>query len=728
MNLSSLLERISFKKAEDKEYFLALEIKTKEIKAAVWQKEKEKVSLVNIGQATYSGNWDEAISATDEAIIEASSDIPQEKLEKVIFGVSPSWIKENKILNPHLANLKKLCEKLSLKPLGFVVMTEALVSYLKQIEGIPPTALLLGIEAESTILTLVKAGRIEGTKELEGKEGKNLTELIEEALESFRVEILPSRILLYDGIEDLENLRNKLLSHRWSAKLPFLHLPKIETLENNFDIKALAAASGAQLGKEFPIEISQPEAQVVKETEEKATPPEITAESLGFFKDKDILDQKEEQALPISTVEIPEASESASFAIEHQLHKPEEKPQPPRQGFKLPNRPNFKLPSLPLPRIPFGLSFLGEFKIIGLSLFLIAGVLGGAFFAAYWYLPKSEVKIWVQTQPLGKELTVLVSPDQATGKVVEAQETVGDKVSATGKKRVGDPAKGKIIVYNKTENEKKFPQGSVLLSPEGLRFTLDEEIAVASTAAFSTNFSSTGGKVTAVKIGEEGNLSSGTNFSFKDYPTSSYIAKGDGDFSGGTSKEVSVVAKSDQEKLLADLSKKAMDKAKEDLHSRSNAEERFIEETLTSEIKEKKFDKEVGEEAIELNLALTMNFNAVTYNEKEVKERLLGELKTSVPQGYELNEEEVNFETLSAVTKKKETTLKIAAKANLLPKLNLEEVRSKIVGKDRSVVEQYFRGLGSVSKIEITTRPSFPSFLKTLPHLPQNIKIEVISS
>src|SRR3972149_1565167 len=279
LKLPAFLGKISSHE-EKKEYFLGLEIRSGEIKAAVWQKEKERVTLVNLGQASCSPNdWEEATSAADEAIIEASGTIPQEELEKVIFGLPPQWVAQNKILGPKLGDLKKLCQQLALKPLGFVVISEALVGYLKQLEGVPPTALIIDVDRETFTITLVKAGRVEGVKIVNDQTPKQTPLKIEEALGELEGEILPSRVLLYGDRERLGKIREELLSHRWAEKLPFLHLPKIEILEPDFDIKALVLTSGSQMGEvAFPEEILLPkETEAEKEREEEE-------EGFGFIK------------------------------------------------------------------------------------------------------------------------------------------------------------------------------------------------------------------------------------------------------------------------------------------------------------------------------------------------------------------------------------------------------------------------------------------------------------
>lgn len=731
MNLPVFLQKLSPLKKEEIEHYLALEIKNREVKAAVWQKVKEKIALVGTGNASCSGQWDDALKAADEAIMQASGDVPQEKIGKVILGIPQDWTSDTKIINKHLDNLKKLCTQLSLKPLGFIVIPEAIVNYLRQLEGVPPTALIIGPEEKSFTLTLVKAGKIEEIKVIKKKDGETMPRQIEDGLSDFSVEALPSRILLYDGSSQLEDLKQDLLSHRWADKLPFLHLPKIELLDRNFDIKALAMSSGMQMGgvvitQDEPVSDEDLDIEEDKEDEE---------ETMGFVKDKDIMEDKEPETHsgqePVEEAE--ENEELEDVALSESIEEGWEPKQP-----EMPVRTALPALKISAPRLPkVNLSFLqGTIKPL-VFLILILIITGAVFGAAWWYLPKAEVKIWVQTKPLekGAEVTLVQNAQtdkERSGKIasrlVETEETASKKTSTTGKKTVGDPAKGKIVIYNRTENEKKFPKGIVLAGPGDLKFTLNEEVTVASTTAFSTSFSSSTATITASKIGTEGNLPSGANFSFKDYPTSSYFARTDEGLSGGTSKEVAAVSKTDQDKLLEGLTGELSGKAKEDIKGKLSADEKIVEETLELSVKEKKFDKDIGDEASELNLSLSVNFKALAYNEKEIKDSFLKSLEEATPGGYELNKEGTKIEVLGVSKKDKEMILKMTAKATLLPKLNIDEIRRNIAGKKPSVAQEYLKNLGSVDRVEILIKFPVLKNLQTLPHLPQNIQIETIST
>lgn len=730
---------------------MALGIKEKEVKAVVWQKKEEKIDLVDISSIDVSGGWDEVIQAADEAIVRASADVPQEYIERVIFGIPSDWTAgNNKIGEPHLPNLKRLCEQLSLKPLGFIVFFEAIINYLKQIEGVPPTAIFLELGEKKSRMILTRAGRIEGIKSIEPDGEKDLAESIEAALKEIpNVEVLPSRIILYNSQKNLETIKDDLLAHHWPKELPFLHLPKIEILEKNTDIKSLVIASGAQMGitNFSPDFLSQPTArpitrsQLVKE-EQKHEEAELADESdrpveenVGFIKDKDVLEMDEQQEegeeVLIEKETFPAKVDRKEDLVE------EDEGLAPRRSFNF--IPSFRIPAIPLPKfslptLHFG--FFTEIRLIFLSLAILGLIGGGILGSFYWYFVKAKVVISFEQKSLKKETEIIVATGgakedsgQIAGETVEAEVSGNKKAQTTGQKTIGDPAKGEVIIYNKTENEKKFSKGTVLTSGN-LAFSLDEEVSIASTAAFSTSFSSSKAKVTAKDIGSDGNLPGGVNFAFKDYPTSSYFAKNENDFSGGTSQKVSTVAKGDQEKLLSELTKELEEKAKADLRGKISSDKEIVEPSVNSEVVKKKFNKEAGDEANDVDLDLTLNFKSLAYSKDDLKKILLKNTQEAANENYEIRNEEIKMEILEVKkVDDQQAVIKVIIEANLSPKVDQEKIKRDITGKKIAPVKDYLKNINGVKDVDIKITPGIiPAGLIILPYRPQNIAIEVSSN
>lgn len=114
-------------------------------------------------------------------------------------------------------------------------------------------------------------------------------------------ESLPSRIILYDGTSDrLDELTQQLLVSDWYSTFPFLHIPKIETMDNSFSISAIAISGGGEAAKSLGIPVKpiplqepaqetkpepQPDIKPDTETEPLAPVPEPETEQISTVPD-----------------------------------------------------------------------------------------------------------------------------------------------------------------------------------------------------------------------------------------------------------------------------------------------------------------------------------------------------------------------------------------------------------------------------------------------------------
>ena len=145
---------------------------------------------------------------------------------------------------------------MAFKPLGFVITTEAIAQYLKAKEGTPASAILIRVSMSEVAVSIIRLGVIEATH-IAGRSG-DIASDVKEGLTRFGdQESLPSRIILYDGTSDrLDELTQQLLVSDWYSTFPFLHIPKIETMDNSFSISAIAISGGGEAAKSLGIPLS----------------------------------------------------------------------------------------------------------------------------------------------------------------------------------------------------------------------------------------------------------------------------------------------------------------------------------------------------------------------------------------------------------------------------------------------------------------------------------------
>ena len=716
MEIKTILDKIRQQEEEGRgEHFFALQISPELVKSAIWTVEERQVKILSLGSTEAWLGEENLLQSVDFSLSSAVEKLAlQEETpepNKVIFGLPLNWVDEDKIIPEKSAILKKISQKLEFSPIGFVVTVEAIVHHLKTTEGIPPTAVLIGWGRKKLSISLVNLGKILGTKLVErsGNPGADLVE----GLSRFQTkEPFPTRILLYDNEsrEKLEETRQELVNYSWQKEgVTFLHLPRVEILDFNFDIKAVALAGGREVAKASGIKMVSPKTRAPKPAVEKIA---------GFVREKDIT--IEEKAAP--SVKRPLRSKVNLDVFNHFFSKVFPKV---KKAIK----------SLWLLRTKIDLSQRLHL-VIGLVLVLLF-ILGGILIALYWYWPKAEVTLLVEPQVLEKDFTIrldpsltmvdkekLALPAEKVEVILEAEKTRG----TTGSKLVGEAAKGEVTIYNGTAQEKTFAAGTVISSSSGIKFTLDEEVTVASqsgTAAEPAPGKATV-KVTAVEIGTEGNLAADTEFAIANYAKSDYVAKNESAFIGGTSREIQVVAETDQEKLVDELVAQLKGEAIGKLAAEVAAGKRLVEESLVSKIKEKKFSKEIGEEANEVSLKLKLSFSALSFSEEAFKKLINEEIEAAVPSDFEYQprESETSF-TLKEVDREGVALFATHFKANLMPKLDLEAIKKNLVGKRPEIGEAYLNSLSYVKGLEVKISPRLPNKLVTFPRLAKNIKIEV---
>jgi len=748
MELKNLLTKLKHKQ-ELPENFFALELSDDIIKSAVWTVVDGHTKVVKIGSPeSWDGqNPDSLLKGVDQSISHASENILPEP-SGVVFGLPESWLDKDDISADKKKLLKKLCQELELKPLGFVVTDTAVIQYLKIEEGTPPSAIFLQISSGELNLTLVKLGKVIGTH-LVGR-SEDLGPDVEEALSRFdKVDTLPARMILYDSKQDFEENKQQLMSYDWEEKLPFIHFPKVEVLSEEISIKAVALAGGSEVAKSlgFTIkspekkeaETEKPESETSPAKEETAKP--ITAESLGFIAGKDVAEQEVTVEPESAFKPVPEprtAEPEAELKAESPLQTPSkpltEKTQALLQSIKQAiNASLNKLKSL--------LKLKDRDRPKTLTLIAVGfGIVFIALLAAYWYLPKAKVTIFVKPKTVDEDLTLIINPKASTldsedgilpGDSVEISVEGSKSAPTTGTNLIGDPAQGDITIYNKTSKTKTFSADVVLIGPDNLAFTLDDDTTVASSSSREEGEDTiitpgkTTAKITAKSIGPEGNLSADSKLSFQKFSEDDYYAKVIDGLSGGTAREVKAVSQEDRDNLLEDLTNELKTQAAEDLKSQLGEGMSLVNVEDQDELISKSFNHDVDEEADTLKLDAKLEYSALSYRQNDLNLLLQQTIKEKIPDNFQLSQSsEIEVEP-AELQKDGSAVVEVVFKAKLVPKLDFGEIKRNLKGRYPHITQEYLATLPNFVKADIIITPNLPKKLKTLPRVTKNIVIEV---
>lgn len=742
MEIQNLLARIKPQKEEEPKKFLALEVTDTLVQAAVWHVKDAATEVVARGTIE---NWDidsksqeeSLLSAVDKSITSACQPGMYEP-EDVIFGIPHNWLKNDHIDTEYMAKLKKICEEMALKPLGFVVILESLVRYLRIKEGVPPTAIFAHVEESQLNVFLVRLGKIAEIQSVGRSE--DVCQDLEEAFSRFpTTENFPSRIIVFDGIFDIEDIVQNLNSYDWKSNFPFLHLPKIESLDKNVVIDALCIGGGSEVAKAIGFEVHIPEKEPVEVSEEPDSlpnenneKPEVEpnivavsdAEALGFRRGVDV---RKVAAPPIDSEESEEPSSPA-----------------PRSSPNLSNLKgkltSFKLPTLPLPHFSLPLpSLRGRLPLIPLA---IAGALllivSGSAVAFVWKVPKANLTLFLEPRDLEESLELTVSGSASEvnkesliipGKLLTKSVDGKDSSPTTGKKTVGDQASGAVTIYNRTALSKNLPKGTVL-SFDNLKFTLDSDVSIASKSAGS-DYVEVPGKasvdVTAEAIGAESNLDPGKELTVANFSRDSFVAKNDAAFTGGSSREVQVVSKEDRDALRKTLIEKLTSDATAALQSEIGADTGILVRSDAVKIIDEKYSAKVGDEVDSLTLDAKVEISVLAYNKPDIDTLISQSVAARVPTGFERAELPLEV-TTSSPTEAEDGSYRVTAQVlvKLLPQVNLTDLQTNLKGKGAVDIDPILKSLSGFSRAEVALQPTWlPPRLKRLPSNPNNILIQI---
>jgi len=712
---------------EKKEYFWSLIIEPGWVQAAVWRIVDEKAQIITVSPPAAWESEGDLVNVTDAVLSASVQNFPEEasEPEKCVFGMTSSWVLDGEIKESYLGIIKEVCGKLSLTPVGFVVLSEAIAHFIKSEEGSPTSSIIIGIFKETIEISVFRLGRPSG-----GTAVARSLSVVEDVIEGLTrlasEEMFPSRFIIYDARDtEIEDVKQTLLKANWDdlGEVRFLHTPKIEEFSSEKKVAAVALAGASEFANVSHVEKVTDKPEVSPSVEESKdwiknsasteVPPLL--EEMGFVLDKDITEIKTHQKdLQISHKEVAESGK-----------EPPRDKSSRRLGEKI-----FRFAKdggrrfVPkIDKTPF---------VFGAIFFILIFVAG---FSFWWFYPKAEITVFISPKKLKEDIEIVIDPrlNQASfaekilpAEILEAVVSGEKTKDTTGTKTVGEKASGKVTLY-RVGSEVKLASGTRLIGPNNLQFTLDSEVAVASGSAGTPGIAEV--SVKASDIGAQHNLAGGTSFRIQDYSSSDMEAKNASSFSGGASRDISAVSSEDREKLQEELSKELKDKAKSNLLANLSDDDVFIEETLSATVSSSTFSAKVGDEASNLKLALSLGVEALAVKRQLLFQIAKEALKEKIPENFVLKDEEVevDFEFEERVGNSYKLNAFVAA--NLLPEVDKDRIKKVISGKHPALIRDFLVSeIPGFVKAEIGfNKPKFPGKLGTLPKISKNISIELTS-
>ncbi len=647
--------------------FLAILLLEGSVQTVLWTIEDGEIAILTKSTIKAYHNDNDCLTKTDEALQELGPE--SEDAQETIFVFEPDWIAGTDLKADKKPLVKKVTQDLSLKPLGFVVSTEALAQHF-MVTQTQEDFLLLYFAQQNLNISLFEHRKLVAEVVL-GQCGKIENDLLEGLAQiknklSDPTKIFPNKIYLaslYLSEEKIQAKQQELIIVHFDKKY-FPQTPLVEVFEPKklFRIAVEEAGKVVAGTKRLPLKIKSVVAPDSNDKNAEQSASQTQMSSFGVPITNKYIMGKPSQPLKSSEFELVTEKKPFLFA---------------------PAKDNNALPVSPVKKM----ILLGVGT--GIMVFLLLAFMWLKFFS------KITITIVPQTQLINKDLEITLDPKATQSdpeklilkaKLVTQSYTQKGLDVTTGEKTIGEKAKGKVTIFNKTTEVKTFESGTQLVA-NGLTFSLDETVKVAS-ASVVPNTSGDGetkeyGKaqvsVTAVKIGQEGNLNKDTALKVANYGEDTYSAVVAETLTGGESKDVQVVTAADKANLAKTVQEEIKKQAKLDFEEKSNNGIHYI---LTNQIKVDKseYDHEIDTEAETLNLTLTATVTAVEYSKEDLKPLAQEYLTSLVPAGFKLVDK--NPEILSS-PKESSQSSKVVLEANLSSEasavLDSEAIQAKLV-------------------------------------------------
>ncbi len=728
---------------QDKHYFLTVLIADKFLQSSLVSNNGQGVQTKEFSEIKTYLDRQDLIDQLDKSLQQLGSE--SQDVVETIFAFDNDWLENGELSDLKKPIVKEISEELSLDAIGQISIPEALAEA-RLIGDQSDSCLLLVFKEDSLDLIFIKHGQFLDliTVGRSGNVVDDFTEILGRASRHLDQEgkYFPSKVLMTSIAlkqKEVESLHAQLVEIDWTANPGFSQAPSIVALESDYMIKSVSLSAGKVLSKEnllakMPkreVESRQPmSVEVTQRAEAKPTANvvpvgdqsneyavERSASSFGINFDQNYFAKKEAQvggsASDTSSSQWSPSSASTSDTPSTNLGRKQ--------------------------RSEFGRFYLSHKKMVllGFGTGLLALLLIASIFA--FFVSKVKIVLTPEQTLLQKSVTITLDPNVESSDFSKAllkaslqnKEVSGQDVSATtGIGLVGEKAKGKIVIYNKTSQETELKQG-IAVSNNGIEFLLDSTVkipaAVVKQDDSGVDFGKTETTVTAKDIGSEANLNKETKLRVADYFEDKFSAATADNFSGGSSREVRVVAQADQSRLLETLSKKLMEEATKEFDQESEGGLYLVPTGKNKTIKSN-FSAKIGDETESLTLDLTLDVEAVKYLSTDLKKLGLALLEKDLPAGYSFVDQDPSLMSDKAQSASDSSRIKLSAdlSAKAVANLNLEDLKKQVLGKDWSEAQDQLENNSEIKQASVIFNPPFLiNILRKLPSDQSRIILEL---
>lgn len=372
------------------------------------------------------------------------------------------------------------------------------------------------------------------------------------------------------------------------------------------------------------------------------------------------------------------------------------------------------------------------------ALAIAAGCVVFLLIAAFFLLPKATVTITLPAEQVAATFPLTVQAqagDESTlvGNLVESQQSTSLTVTSTGKKDIGAKASGTITITNKYRDssgagkDQTFPAGTKATDTKSKKvFTLNSAVTVSRVTFNSLNgqpiYDSKSVKVTATEPGESYNVAPGS-FSLAGALADTTVESSEA-FTGGLTKQVTVLSQEDFDKALLQAKTEAETKAKAELQEKAKSL-LILPEAIWQSVITQKADHAVGDQTDTSSLQLSTNYATFAIDQAKIEEKLRAALSKDITASQELviPEGKGAVPLFKGVSEDKaRLSLEISGQGYKVQKIDKQAIASDVHNRSVASAEALLKEKYLAQEVAVAIRPSW--FLRRLPFLKGAIEVE----
>jgi len=385
-------------------------------------------------------------------------------------------------------------------------------------------------------------------------------------------------------------------------------------------------------------------------------------------------------------------------------------------------------------------SFVPSFVKKLLYTFLVLAIISGTL-SAYFILPKAEIHIKQRREDFKGEIKMIADVnatkiDLALLKIPaaylsEPYNKASKNFSTTGERQINEKARGVVTIYNAYSSvPQSLIESTRFADPDGRIFRLNHSVVIPGAEIREGEIvaSSIDVEVTADQPGEEYNIGS-SDFSIPGFQGTSkygkFYGKSKAPMTGGANGKIKILSQEDFDKAKEILIGEIKDITLESFKDKISSEFKIFDTALKEGELQIISSVRIGEPADSFELTVQKTAEAIVFDQKYAKQLVNEYVSSHINSDKEIEENELilNYLNPKINFEKQQLIVDIQFIKNLSHKVDVDELKKSIVGKDQKAVETVF---SNHPEIDSGTYVNFwPFWVRKVPNQLEKIHVTI---